>query len=386
VLVDELLTNENLDIQSMQLFSMLVGEKQHQTIAASLKEKVNRDSRLDAKTIRRIKDLFSGMTNPHICAIYRKALSAVIENAVGEEGMTLDRNKLYRNYRFMLLNLFGWPNTENEFTQIAEKIINELPKVMIDKDAEFIEDLLKILEAKKHSLSGQEQLAQDLYSKTVIFLEEKILQETDDLKSFDVFLHKSSFDKDFYYDKIFSESGINANVLRLFMKFFPKEDVELCNRIGSRQSDPVFLKKIVDNLKSIDTPGANAVLMFIFKFANQFLKAEILKIMQTLSYLDEDFLMSILNKEDVFLRKQALVLLAKSDVSCIKAIKALLLLDNFFGIKNKIIEQNINIISECNIKEATGYLEKFSKIKVFWKKDLKSAAIRALARWHDRKN
>ena len=53
---------------------------------------------------------------------------------------------------------------------------------------------------------------------------------------------------------------------------------------------------------------------------------------------------------------------------------------------NKIIEENINIIAECEIKAAGDYLEKFSKIKVFWKKDLKKAAIKALARWHDRKD
>ena len=386
VLLNELLTDEKFDTQSMQLFSMLVGERQHQNISISLKEKMNRDSRLDAKNIRRIKELFSGITNPLVSTIYRQALSAIIEKGVEEHGMLLDRDKLYCNYRFMLLNLLEWENTEVEFNQIAEKIINELTRVMSDEDTEFIECLLKALEGRKHSFSGQGQLAQDLQDKVVNFLEEKILLDANNLKSFDAFLYKSSRDKDFYFDKIFSENGLNSNTLRLFLKFFPKEVEELCARVGMRRDNPIFLKKIIDSLKNVDTPDVNTILIYIFKFANQFLKSEILKTMQNLSYSNEDFLMLTLSKEDIFLRKQALILLAKNISSCAKALKALLSINNFLGFSNKIIEENINIIAECEIGAAGDYLEKFSKIKVFWKKDLKKAAIKALARWHDRKD
>jgi hypothetical protein len=386
VLLDELLANENFDVQSMQLFSMLIGEKHHENIAISLKEKINRDPRVDAKNIRRIKDLFSGITNPLVSAIYRQALSAVIEKAAGEQGVVLDRSRLYRNYRFMLLNLFELENTENEFNQIADKIMNESARAISDKDAEFIECLVKVLEGKKHSLSGQEQLAQGLHNQIANFLEEKLLSDANDIRSFDIFLQKTTLNKDFYFDRIFSENGLNTNTLRLFLKFFSKETDNLCKRIRESQSNPVFLKRIVDDLKSIDTPDASTLLIFIFQFANQFLKAEILKIMQNLSYADEDFLVSVLSKEDIFLRKQALVLLAKNNSSCVKALKALLLINNFLGFNNKIIEENINIVAECGIKEASDYLTKFSKIKVFWKNDLKNAAIRALARWYDRKN
>lgn len=386
VLLDELLTNENFDIQGLQLFSMLVGERQHQTIAASLKEKAHRDSRLDAKSIRRIKDLFSGITNPLVSAIYRQALSAIIEKAAGEQGMAIDRNKLYVNYRFMLLNLLEWENTKSEFKQIAEKIINELEKVISDKDAEFIESLLKTLKGKEPFSSGQEQFLQDLHNKIVSFLEEKLLSDARDLRVFDAFLYKSTLSKDSYFEKIFSENGLNTNILRLFLKFFPKEVDELCIRIGAKQNDPILLRKIVENLKNIDLLENNTILTYIFRFANQFLKTEILKVMQNLSHQDEDFLMSILDKEDIFLRKQALTLLAKNTSSCSRAIKALLFINNFLGFNNKIIEENIKIITECDIKEASEYLVKFSKIKVFWKSALKKAAIRTLARWHDRRD
>jgi hypothetical protein len=280
----------------------------------------------------------------------------------------------------LLLNLLEWADAEGEFNQLAEKIINELTRVIPDKDAEFIECLIKALEGEKHSLSGQAQLADDLHNKVVNFLEEKLLLEGDDLRSFDAFLSKSSFDTDFYFDKIFSENGLNVNVLRLFLKFFPKEVVELCTRIGAKQDSTVFLRKIVESLKNIDTLEAGTILIYIFGFANQFLKTEILKIMQNLSYPNEDFLLSILSKEDVFLRTQALILLAKNVSSRAKALKALLFINNFCGFNNKIIEENINIVAECNIKEARDYLTKFSEIKVFWKKNLKKAAIKALAK------
>jgi len=386
VLMNSLLTDEKFDMQSMQLFSMLVGERQHQNIAVSLKEKLKNDPRLDAKNIRRIKELFLGIANPLVSVIYRQALSAIIEEGLGGQEMAMDRSKLFRNYRFMLLNLLEWENDENEFNQLAEKIINELARVMADKDAEFVECLFKALEAKKHLPIGQCPLIQDLHDKVVIFLEEKVLLDTSELKSFDSFLHKASHDRDFYFERIFSENGLNSNTLRLFLKFFPKEVDELCVRFGTKRDSPIFLKKIIDSLKNLDTPDVNTILIYIYKIANQFLRAEIIKTMQNLSYLDEDFLMQILEKEDIFLRKQALVLLAKDTSSCAKALRSLLLINNFFGFNNKIIEQNINIIAECEIKAASDYLEKFSKIKVFWKKDLKKAAINVLTEWHDRKN
>ncbi len=386
ILFNELLTNEKFDMQSMLLFSVLTGKEQHQTIAASLKEKIGKDLRVDAKTIRKIKDLFSGIPNPVVSAIYRKALSAVIEKASGEEGIVLDRDKLYRNYRFMLLNLLELQNTENEFTQIAEKIINELPKVVNSKDIEFIESLLKLLEIQKHYFPGDEQLVPGLYLKVVTLLEEKVLEEKNDFKYFDVFLHKSAFNKDTYFDKIFSESSLNPNTLRLFLHFFPKDTDELCIKIGKQADSPIFLKKIIDNLRGIDLPETNAILIYIFKFANQFLKAEILKTMQSLSHLNENFLMSILEKEDIFLRKQVLLLLARNVHYRTKALETLFSINNFFGLKNKIIEQNINIVSDCDIKETRIYLERFSKIKVFWKKNLKKAAIKALTNLYDRKN
>jgi hypothetical protein len=90
--------------------------------------------------------------------------------------------------------------------------------------------------------------------------------------------------------------------------------------------------------------------------------------------------MSILSKEDLSIKRQAMAVVGKNDSLRKKAAIALLSVPNRFGTKNKLVNENIDMIGEFRLVEAKPGLENISKVKAFWKKSLKRSATKALSR------
>jgi hypothetical protein len=103
--------------------------------------------------------------------------------------------------------------------------------------------------------------------------------------------------------------------------------------------------------------------------------------MQVLSMFDKELLFSILQKKDVNLKREALVILAKEEQAKREALKILLCIPNPWGLKNKVILQNSIIIEELGLKEGREYLEELIRRRFFWNKQIRKKAQEILAKW-----
>jgi hypothetical protein len=108
---------------------------------------------------------------------------------------------------------------------------------------------------------------------------------------------------------------------------------------------------------------------------------EILKIMENFSNYNENFIIFILSQAELSIKRQAMNIVIKNNSLRQKTAQILLSIPNSFGMKNKLINENINMIGEFNLTEARADLEKISRLKVFWKRSLRDSAARVLSRW-----
>ena len=105
-----------------------------------------------------------------------------------------------------------------------------------------------------------------------------------------------------------------------------------------------------------------------------------------MSTYDENFLLNVLEKENLPLRKEAVKILRKNESTLERAVEKLFSVSSPFGLKNQILLENIKIIEEADLKEAEDILIAFSKNKFFWNKDLRREASKILGQWNERRN
>jgi len=143
-----------------------------------------------------------------------------------------------------------------------------------------------------------------------------------------------------------------------------------------------LLEKIVDCLKNIDSPISLVTLKYIFHFNNHSIQLKILKAMQKLSEYDSKFLMPLLKKKDIALKKEAVVILMRDNASKKEAFDRLLAIPSPYGIRNKLILHNINIMEEKGLKDSKEYLATLSHRALFWNKKVRERASNLLEKWN----
>jgi hypothetical protein len=100
--------------------------------------------------------------------------------------------------------------------------------------------------------------------------------------------------------------------------------------------------------------------------------------MRNLTNQDERFLLSLLDKGDILLRKESFISLARNEESKKKALQRLLFIDNSFGITTKFILENIGILENSGIGGLTESLQLLSKRPFFWNNSVRQRAKEAL--------
>lgn len=143
-----------------------------------------------------------------------------------------------------------------------------------------------------------------------------------------------------------------------------------------------FMEEIIKNLKSTKLAAIYKIYKDIYSFSNEFIKIEVLKAMRDLAEYDAEFLFGILERENVYLKKEALFILIRDESVKKRVAGALLSIPNFFGIKNKVVLENLKLIEELGLKEATEHLVILSKKIFFWDWKVKTQAKVILRSWN----
>ena len=380
ILCEEVTSRDAFNIKSIELFSSLLDRAQNESVASALSGRLKKESGYNTAVVKRTKELLASMEEVSVKMIYQHALGSLLTDMGLAGSLSFDAEQMKKNYRTMLFNLFAEERAVSGLSQIAEKIYPEMDKTFYEKDVSFTRIFFELIAKKINSGSGMRNVLEEIKSKADRKIENALLSQTIDAGEMISLISKTTFDKNFYLNKIFIEKDVNYNIFSLFFNFFPRDINEFYREIKLNSSDINFLKKIIESLKAKDDKIACEILENIFYIASRFLKMEILRIMQDFSNYNEDFIMSILSKEDLSIKRQAMAVVGKNDSLRKKAAIALLSVPNRFGTKNKLVNENIDMIGEFRLVEAKPGLENISKVKAFWKKSLKRSATKALSR------
>lgn len=379
-----LLEDESFDSLNLNLFSNLAGEGRKNQIAESiLKRSPGKDYlKENPKAVKKIRDLLSVTGDQAVSEVYRNILSSLSSEISFEEGFSYDRNQLNLNYRYILLNMLAQEQHRKRLGLIVERLSGAWEQITRERDFEFIKDLSEVLARRSNENSFFASTFEGLEKQRSGFLEEIIWQEYgSEIESLTQTLTKSAHGANFYLYKIFAERKINPSALKLFFRLFPGQSAEFLDNVSDKASDMEFLGKIVEALKGIDLAIIPEVLKKIYPLSNEMIKIEVLRAMRQLPRLDEEFLQSVLKNGDLPLKKEALAVLTRDPAPRKRAVEAISSLKSLWGTKNKAIMDNLLMLEELELKDASFYLNELSSLPFFWNKGVRSRARDILNKW-----
>ena len=376
VLLGKFQEEEDVDPLTVNLFSKLIDKDRRKDVAVSLIGELKKDERLkkEPNVITGIKELLaSSELSEDESKIYHDNLMAILENINLKEGSRFDRSQISEDYRFILLDIFVIELSSKRLEAVLSIILAELGKAIKAKDLEYIENFKKALDKKKSETFEFEFAFEEIDKKISAFVE-KIIFEEDCSENIDFLvdrIKKNNKEMSCYFDKIFKEGKANKSILKLFFRFFPEQLSSFCANLDKRISDLRFVESIVEGLGSVEPTVNLGILKHIFSVANSFIKIKVLEKMRELNLEDQGFLFSIFDKGEFLQRKQVLLILVNNPSLRGKIAQMLLDIRNPFGLKGKIISENLNLVSEVYFPEAKNYLIVLSKYQFFWNKNIR---------------
>lgn len=381
LLWDEISEDDSFDILSFRLFSQIAGIKREKEISSSLSGKISKESlKNNPKAIKRTQDLLSVSLEQSVSDVYRNTLSALLKDISFDRSVFFDRSLLYENYLFTLLNLLTDEKNKERLKLILERLSKELEGLIRERGFKYLKSLLDILNKREKEDPSLKDFSAELENKISEFAESTVWEEESsaDLENLVDSLEKTSFNAEFYLDKIFREGKVNPGMLKLFFRFFSADSPLFYKNLEKKYSDLEFLGKIMESLSGLSPLLSCEILKYIFSFANDIIKMEALKAMNGLAEFDTEFIFSVLQKGNISLRRESLVILAKEPDLIKRALENLLRVSSPLGRRNKAILENIGIIEDLGFKEAEEYLVLLSKRHFFWNRNIRKRAREAL--------
>lgn len=383
-LFEEISTDDNFDSLSFHLFSQLMDEEKQQRVADSL---ANRNIlSVNPRIRKKIRELLSGSTDNFISQVYRHTLSSLLKDIHFEDEVFLGQKILFNNYISTLINLLAMEKDKKKITLILERIIKDRDKIINNVDIEYLKNLSMIIEKKK----AEDITLVSVFLEWEIYIGEFMEREVLDGKEVpDVilnFLKRSYSTRDFYLDKIFRENRITHSILYLLFKFFSGDLAVFYSKLKQRSDDIDFLKYIVESLRTVRSVFSLITLKQIYNFSKNFVKMEVLRAMSDLfklSIYDEKFLFSVLREGNIFFKRLSLAMLINKDNTKDKAVRMLFSVYGVWFGRNRILEENITLAGEFQLKEAEKYLNSWSKNKFFWNKRVRNSALTVLKNWQN---
>jgi len=377
-LLEQLQDSGELDSLSLNLFSKFIDRDKHEGVAIFLAKKLEEEEELkkNPKVIAGIKEL---ITLPDFLTyeskVYHDNLVAILENIILGDGLHFNRDQVVENYRVVLLDLFVLELSPKRLELMLAAILRELDKALRADDLKYAESFKKAL-AKKKELLDFKSIFAGANEEISAFAEKAIFNEdyTLDLEFLMDMIDSSRMEASFYLDKIFKEGKVNPCILKLFFKLFPSQLPLFCADLGKKTSDLRFVEGLMKSLTSIRPTLSLEILKHVFSSANSFVKMKVLEKMKELGIGDEEFLFLVINKGEFLQRKQALSLLVESHSSRSRVAQMLLAIPNPFGLKSKIIKENLRLVSEVPFPEVKAYLTVLSKYRFFWNRKIRVKA------------
>lgn len=390
ILWQEAAEDDNFDSVALDLFSCFVGDnKQHDKIASSLQEKARKTQPFlkSRQLAGKLKALFLSSGKEAISQVYINSLSSLLNSAPPKEkeARAIDRDALRANYRLMALNLLAQETNKARLALISRKLSEEWDGLVKDKDAQSLRKFLEIYEKKKTDLAFTE-VSEPFKKRILGFIENSVLEENipEGFECFVDMLSESMLTVKVYIDKIFKGRKVNPSILKLFFKFFPADLALFYHSLKKVSLDIEFINSMVASLKAVNSRLSLEMLKYIYSFPGSLVKIEVLKAMREMTKRDEEFLLSLLKGIEIALKKEALAALLVDPKALKGALEALLCSPSPFGIRNKILEENIEIINEANVLfYAREYLSVLSQRRFFWNRGLRRNAQGALKKGHD---
>ncbi len=381
---EEIITDDKFDSLSFSIFSKLIEKDRHLEISTSLRDLFQSDDPSNKKpeVEEKIKALLSGTSGKFISDIYRQTLSSLLKEIDFDKKLSFDHNQLYRNYRFVLLNIQEKEGQKEALVASLELILEEWKAIQDEQDFDYLKCLHEVLVQKAETLASEEIYTQTL-DRISEFVETSWLNGERRIK-FEYFLTNlktSIFDVNTYLERIFTDHKISPYLLRAFFKYFTEYIFYFNINIDQNAGETLFLSKIVEILRTIDTPISLVVLKHIYQTGGKALKIKVLKAMHDLTESDDKFLFELLKSKDMTLKAEAVLLLMRNELTKRQTFARLFEIQSPYGIKNKVLLRHIDIAAKKNLKEAREHLDRLSQKKGFWNRKLREKTSQVLEKW-----
>ena len=378
------LTNEDsFDALSLQLFSKISENKNPSKIAEGFFNKISQSQELkdNSKIIKKIQDLLSSTQGDQLSAVYHNTLESLIKGISSSGALSFDQIKLKENYRYMVLSMFSVNRDADSLKLTAEILEKELSGAFEDNAVGFLKDLYALLiERKKESMD----VCIDLEKKFSAYIENIILDKSLPVEQEFLMemISSSAYKIDFYLDKIFNCGKTNKQVLILFFRLFLGNLDVFYERLKEKLQDMELISNLVELLSRLEMPESLDLLEYIYSFANELIKLDILKAMRKLKKVDINFLTRQLNTDSFLLRKNIYSVLMLDAQVKDKILDLLFKIPSPFGRKNKFLIENMQIAFELDFIDARKSIQDLSRRMFFWNSELRNKAKQILGEWN----
>lgn len=385
-LVQRLVSGEGLNSLNLKLFFKFIGPGKQKEIAISLAKKLKTQGRVsDSHGLKkRINELFSSITDTGVSDVYHQQLSSLIDDIVTLSERKIDHKEIVRNYRFILFDLLVEEKDQERLYLVIEKLRSELDIVIKEKDWPFLKFFLEAIERKIKLDPYLSNIFVDMYRRVSETAESLILSgdATDELRYLLKYINQAHQDVNSYLQVIFVDNRNDCDILELFFKFFPGQTSSFNNMLDMKIADTEFMLEAISNLKNLNYQEILKVYAHIFDSGSDFLKSEVIKALRAFAYKDEEFLLSIVRRENFILKKEAVITLKDIGSAESGIIEALFSKRDFLGLNNKIFIENMDITEAADLRGAKDKLISFSKRRFFWNKALREKAAGILRKWN----
>ena len=384
VLHEEILADPGFDRLSFELFSKLTDGDSRRSISPHLSDLFGRDlaSPSGPEVVGKLRKLLAAGERDAASENYRRTLERLLQTSVPAEGRRSPRVPVGPNYRSLLLNLFD-RETQPEF---AAALVEDMAAEWAEKgEAEgfpFFPEVLETL-AKKESLVAGRPAARRLRQAAVRFAERSLIAG-DERPEFETLLAgevRGSLEPSVYLEAIFGLRGVSPSLLGTYLRFHPQSAAAFEARLANRAGDSPFLNDLLETLEKLGLPGTTPFLKSVIVRGGREAKIRALRAIGRASEAEESFLLSFLGHEDVALRREAYLALAKSPRTGAKAVETLLQTASPFGLRNATLIENLAILRESGPGRTVGPVRSLSRRRGPWNRRLRKEARRLLEAW-----